>query len=150
MKTAKKIRPKKKPLPKLSALMKKADEEFSLYIRRRYADEGGTVQCVTCNKLMFWRGDGAECGHFIKRGSHGVRYDERNCNVQCTRCNHFLGGNDAQYAVYIIDTYGRAVRDELESWRGKEHKMYRSDYLELIEKYRLLNAELDKRLPRKS
>lgn len=148
MKTAKKIRPKGNRLPTLSKLMKDADKEFSLYIRRRYADEGGTTECVTCKKLLHWKYE-AECGHFIKRGSHGVRYDERNCNVQCSRCNHFLSGNDAIYAVYIIDTYGREVRDELESWRGKEHKLYRSDYMQLIEKYQKLNLELDKRLPRK-
>ena len=125
---------KRKKLPTISSLEIKADGVFSQYIRLRVADEGGTVSCVTCGKLMFWKD--AECGHFIKRGSRGVRYDERNCNVQCTRCNHFLGGNDGVYAVYIIDTYGRDVYEELKGWKSKEFKRYRTDYEELIETYK--------------
>jgi len=148
MKTAKKIRPKRKKLPSIASLERKADAEFSQYIRRRHADEGGTTECVTCKKLLHWKYD-AQCGHFIKRGNQGVRFDERNCNAQCARCNKWLGGNDGVYAVYIIDTYGREVHDELVCWKGKEFKRYRSDYEEMIEKYQKLNLELDKRLPRK-
>jgi hypothetical protein len=140
MKPSKKIRPKRKKLPSISSLEKKADAVFSQYIRLRDADEGGTVSCVTCQKLLFWKE--AHCGHFIKRGNRAVRYDEKNCNSQCPRCNHFLGGNDAVYAVFIIDRYGRETYDELMAARGKECKRYRSDYLELIEAYQNKVKEL--------
>jgi hypothetical protein len=141
IKKSKKIRPKRKRLPSISSLEKKADAVFSQYIRLREADEGGTVQCVTCQKLMHWKE--SQCGHFIKRASRGVRFDERNCNVQCHRCNFYLGGNDGVYAVYIIDHYGRETYDELISWKSKEFKRYRSDYEELIETYKRKLSELN-------
>ena len=63
MKIAKKIRPKKKKLPSISSLEKKLDTEFQTWVRKSEADEGGTVSCVTCGKLMHWTGDGAQAGH---------------------------------------------------------------------------------------
>ena len=146
---AKKIRPKRKPLPSIASLQLKLDNLFQTWVRKSEADEGGTVSCVTCGKLMHWTGDGAQAGHFVKRQHKGVRYDKRNVHTQCVYCNKYLSGNDGAYAVYIIDRYGREVHDELVSWKHKEHKYYRSDYEQLIEKYQELNRELDKRLPRK-
>lgn len=129
------MKKKRKKLPSISSLEKKLDIVFQTWVRRSAADEGGTVQCVTCNKLMHWTGDGAQAGHFVKRANRGVRWDPRNCHVQCTRCNSYLGGNDAAYAAFIIDKYGRAVFDELMSWRGKEFKRYRTDLDALIDEY---------------
>ena len=141
MTKSKKIRPKRKKLPSISSLEKKADAVFSQYIRLREADEGGTVACVTCQKLLHWKD--AHCGHFVKRQHRSVRFDEKNCNVQCLRCNFFLSGNDAAYAVFIIDRYGRETYDELMAARNKEFKRYRTDYLELIETYKRKLSELN-------
>jgi len=133
MTKSKKIRPKRKKLPSISSLENKLDRIYSEYIRRKDADEGGTTSCVTCQKLMFWKD--AHCGHFIKRQHRAVRWEPKNTHVQCPKCNFYLNGNDAAYAVFIIDRYGRETYDELMAARGKEFKRYRTDYLELIETY---------------
>jgi 5-methylcytosine-specific restriction endonuclease McrA len=144
MKTAKKIRPKRLTF---SALEKKLDKEFSYYIRRRDADEGGTVTCVSCNRLDYWRE--VDCGHFIKRQHRSTRWDVRNVATQCRRCNHFMGGRQDDFAQAIIKTYGKEIFEELMQLKYQTKKHSRIEIEEMIEKYQELNRELDKRLPRK-
>lgn len=145
MKTAKKIRPKR---ISFSALEKKLDKEFSDYVRRKDADEGGTVSCISCKALAFWRD--TDCGHFVKRQHRATRWDERNVSSQCRRCNHFMGGRQDDFAAAIIKEYGQEVFEELMQLKYQTKKHSRAEIEEMIEKYKSLNAELDKRLPRKS
>lgn len=121
-------------LPSLKTLKKKADTLFSQYIRQRDADEGGTVSCVTCRKLMFWKE--SECGHWVKRQHFSVRWDERNAAPQCTRCNHFMGGCQDEFSKYIIDRYGVEVHNEILQRKHEIKQMKRSDYEEVIGKYK--------------
>jgi len=141
---AKKIRPKRLTF---SALEKKLDKEFSYYIRRKDADEGGTVVCVTCNGFFHWKD--VDCGHFIKRQHRSTRWHERNCGTQCRRDNHFMGGRQDDYSQYIIKTHGQEVFEELMQLKYQTKKHSRTEIEEMIEKYQKLNLELDKRLPRK-
>ena len=145
MKSAKKIRPKKSLT--LSALEKKLDKEFSYYVRRSDADIGGTVTCVSCSSLLYWKD--SDCGHFIKRQHRSTRWDERNVAPQCRRCNHFMGGRQDDFAQAIIKTYGQEVFEELMQAKYQTFKVTRPWIEEQIEKYQALNKELDKRLPRK-
>src|SRR5262245_7453313 len=101
---------KKKKLPSLSSLETKLDSLLSQYIRRSAADEGGTVSCVTCRKLMFWKE--AQCGHWVKRQHRAVRWDERNVGPQCAQCNHWKDGAQDEFSGHIIRTYGLAVHEE--------------------------------------
>lgn len=144
MKTAKKIRPKR---ISFSALEKKLDKEFSDYVRRKDADEGGTVDCVSCGGLFHWRE--VDAGHFIKRQHRYTRWDERNVKPQCRRDNHFMGGRQDDFAAAIIKEQGQETFEELMQLKYQTKKHSRSEIEEMIEKYKALNAELDKRLPRK-
>ena len=141
---AKKIRPKRLTF---SALEKKLDKEFSYYIRRKDADEGGSVQCVTCGGLFYWKE--VDCGHFIKRQHRATRWHEFNCAPQCRRDNHFMGGRQDDYSRYIIKTYGQETFEKLMQLKYQTKKHSRTEIEEMIEKYQELNRELDKRLPRK-
>jgi hypothetical protein len=113
-----------------SGLKKKADRLFSQYIRRFHADEGGTVSCVSCGKLMHWKE--SENGHYIKRGHLSLRYDERNCAPQCTRCNRYMGGNQDEYAVYLVKKYGPGIIEELHALKHQAVKWYTNDWRELV------------------
>jgi len=125
---------KRKKSVSLSDLEKKLDKVFSQYIRLKDADEGGTVECVTCNQLFFWKD--TDCGHFIKRQHRSVRWDERNVGVQCTRCNHYMGGRQDDFSKYIIKTYGYSVYDELMRLKYQTMKFSRLDILEKIDEYK--------------
>ena len=52
--------------PSRKNLIKKLDNVFSQYIRRRFAVNGVT-KCVTCGKEDFWKGGEMQAGHFISR-----------------------------------------------------------------------------------
>jgi len=123
----------KKKLPTLSALEKKLDKIFSEYIRRKNADHGGTVDCCTCGKLFYWKD--VDAGHFVKRQHRSIRWDERNVHPQCTRCNHFMGGRQDDYAQFIIRKYGQTVFDELMLLKYRSVKHTRADLNDMIELY---------------
>lgn len=125
---------KRKKSLSLSDLEKKLDKVFSQYIRLKDADEGGTVECVTCNQLFYWKE--TDCGHFIKRQHRSVRWDERNVGVQCTRCNHYMGGRQDDFSRYIIKTYGYSVYDELMRLKYQTMKFSRLDIQEKIDEYK--------------
>jgi hypothetical protein len=123
-----------KKLPSISSLEDKLDALFSQYIRRSHADEGGTVSCVTCKKLMFWKD--SDCGHWIKRQHRAVRWDERNVAPQCTRCNHFQGGAQDEFSGYIIATHGADVHAELLRLKHTVFKVTRLFLEERIQYYK--------------
>jgi hypothetical protein len=125
---------KRKKSVSLSDLEKKLDKVFSQYIRLKDADAGGTVECVTCNQLFFWKE--TDCGHFIKRQHRSVRWDERNVGVQCTRCNHYMGGRQDDFSKYIIKTYGYTVFDELMRLKYQTMKFSRLDIQQKIDEYK--------------
>lgn len=71
------------------------DLVFSRYIRHKYADENGLVQCYTCpskEPIAI-----IENGHYISRKHMFLRWDERNCRPQCNVCNSMKHGNMAVY-----------------------------------------------------
>lgn len=66
-------------------LMKDVDAVYSKYIRVKYSNIEGIVECYTCNFPMRW--EDAHNGHCIGRASLGTRYMELNTRVQCPYCN---------------------------------------------------------------
>ena len=123
--------PKKKTRSKEAA--KRATQTVvNKYCRLRdcYGDEGAA--CISCGEWKpFDKGDG---GHFIATTSSAVRFDERNINFQCHRCNRFLHGNAANYYVGMVRKYGQEVVDELMA-RQHESKKWLPDELIAIRKY---------------
>ena len=98
--------PKKKRSVKLSTLQAKADSLMSEYIRRKYADEHGYVNCVSCNRYFRWQD--VDCGHFVpKSRGASVRYLEENCHPECRACNRFDDGHLIGYTQYMLDLYGK-------------------------------------------
>ena len=124
---------KRRKLPTLKSLEKKLDRVFSEYIRKRDADEGGTVACVTCGKLFFWRD--IQAGHWVKRGHRAVRWDERNVYPQCPRDNKWLNGAQDEMAAHIIRKHGAETIDELLRLKKTVVKHTRADLEAMIERY---------------
>lgn len=111
---------------KIQILRDKAWDTFSLWIRNR------DKRCVTCGSSQ-----NLQAGHFW----HNVLdFDEENINAQCRRCNHFLSGNLAVYAIYLLKKLGKKKFDELNirHYRAfKSEKREESFYQDLINKYKL-------------
>lgn len=124
-------------LPSLPKLRKKLWKIFSLYIRKRDADENGMVNCISCGKwLHFKEGD---AGHYHPQ-SLGLQtvFVEKNVHFQCTWCNHALQSNQVEYAKALVKRYGEGILEELEPLKHGSLKLSRVEYMELIEKYRAL------------
>lgn len=137
--------PKKKPkkrAPSIPTLRAKLDKVFSEWVRRRTADESGTVQCVACGVLKHWKD--MHAGHFVSRKSTATRYDPRNVNPECPGCNTFSQDHLIGYTLWMRKTYGDAVVNYLWSQKHVPVKMTRHDYQRLIDVFRdklaMLNA----------
>lgn len=98
---------------------KKLWKVFSEFIRRRDADENGICTCITCGFTGHYKR--FDCGHGIPRQHWGTRYDERNNNAQCKRCNGFEGGSQEAYAKAVDKKFGAGTWDMLliKKQRGK-------------------------------
>ena len=129
---------KSKPL---ALKLKKLDTVFSEYIRRRDADMNGEVQCCTCSTKKHWKK--MDCGHWIRRGYLGVRFDERNAHAQCVSCNQFLAGNPEKYDRFIINKYGMEVFDELIELSQLEIKWMQFEVDEKVAVYKKKIKDLD-------
>jgi hypothetical protein len=77
---------------------------FSEYIRRRNADENGMVKCFTCSSFKHWKE--MQAGHGIPRQHWGTRYDEKNVQSQCRKCNCFEQGEQAEFSKQVDLKYG--------------------------------------------
>ena len=95
---------------KRSALIKKLDTVFSIYIRRKDA-VNDIAQCVTCGKKDHW--SKLQNGHWASRRHYSTRWDERNCSVQCASCNVFRAGEIYLYTKYLCSKYGDNFPEEL-------------------------------------
>ena len=117
----------------------KIDKPFHSYIRRRDADnDSGYCKCISCDKPIHF--SESDAGHFISRGKLATRWDERNVNAQCRKCNRFEYGRQFEYSLKI----GTKLAEQLLQDSRSTFKLMEHEYLEIFEKYRDLNAELEK------
>ena len=85
----------------------KIDKVFHEYIRRRDVNDHGYGKCVSCDKAIHF--SESDAGHFISRGAMATRWDERNVNLQCRKCNRFEYGRQFEYSLKI----GTELAEEL-------------------------------------
>ena len=118
------------------------DRIFSVYVRLRDADANGYCRCISCGSVHHWTE--CDCGHYVNRGHMSTRYDEKNCNAQCRRCNRFDEGNQIGYTRGLIKKYGIGVIDLLEVRKHTVSQMTPFDYEALIEHYKKETAKIKK------
>lgn len=99
-----------------------------LYIRLRdlKIDLNGNIygNCISCGKRwdvalfsdrsIYNNGAKWVAGHYYKSDKiESTRYDVRNINLQCYRCNKPLSGNESEYQINLIKKIGRKEFDKL-------------------------------------
>lgn len=124
----------------LTKLKKIAWDLLSKIRRLEEADDRGMVECITCNKIYFWKD--IQAGHFIDGRGLGILYDERGIHPQCYACNCPRHGLKTEYYPYMLKRYGQEVIDELKRNAKNVVKMYRADYEEKIAQYKIRLNEL--------
>jgi hypothetical protein len=118
---------------KRSTLVKNLDTIFSIYIRRKDAIND-IAKCVTCGKEDHW--SKLQNGHWASRRHYSTRWDERNCNVQCSGCNVFRAGEIYLYTKYLCSKYGDNFPEELYKLSQKTVKFTDSDLQDMIQYYK--------------
>jgi 5-methylcytosine-specific restriction endonuclease McrA len=124
------------------SLKAKLDRIFSEYIRLRDADTNGYCRCISCGSIHHWKE--MDAGHFVNRSHMSTRYDERNVNAQCRKCNRFDEGNPIGYARGLIKKYGKGIIDELEVKKHSVSRTTESEYRLLVNHYKVEVMELKK------
>lgn len=117
---------KEKTVPQL---LKRAQEVFNAYIRKRDQDE----RCISCQK-----GAVENAGHYLPAGSYtAYRFNEENVHGQCIHCNKYLHSNAVWYRRNLVKKIGADRVEFLEgsAERRKAHKWSRTELLALIEYY---------------
>lgn len=128
---------KKLTIPKAK---KKAWEQFSIYIRLKYANSSGIVQCVTCGIRKHYK-DNMQAGHFIPGRGNAVLYDERLVYPQCFGCNYGKSGNYIPYERFMLTKH---TKKEIEGFKDlfyTKKDMSLMDHLAVYEKYKSLNKK---------
>ena len=120
-------------MPDIRKQRKRLDSIFSKYIRLRDSDSKGYVNCITCGSRFYYTE--VDCGHFITRKEIATRFDERNCNAQCRKCNSFLAGNIEVYEKMVDKKWGEGTAEELRSMRNTLVRLSSIEYDELIKEY---------------
>ena len=122
----------KKPISKLK---KELDKWFSLFIRLRYSDRLGMVECFTCGNIKYYKA-GMQNGHFQSRSNLNTRFDEENCQAQCVACNVFKFGEQFKFATNLNNKYGEGKAVELQIKSKQIVKFTRVDYENKISYYK--------------
>lgn len=109
---------------------------FNKYIRLR--DKGQV--CISCQKKPLKE----NAGHFFNANNHwNVRFDERNCHLQCEHCNTYLSGNLIEYQRNLIHKIGIESYHELEAEARKTRKYTKEELKELMAFYKKKFKELE-------
>lgn len=116
------------------SLKEKSDRVFSLWIRHRDCP-GGQGRCISCGCGI--TPETCDCGHFVPRANMATRYDEKNCAAQCYACNRYKDGNLAGFTIGLVERYGDGIISRLCALKRATAKFTKSDYEELIKKYKL-------------
>jgi hypothetical protein len=111
-------------------LKKKADDLFSIHIRKKYADSDGYVKCYTCDKAYPIKE--IQCGHFVRRVHLSTRWDEDNARPQCFACNVWKRGNYDEFALRLVNECGTDILNRLNVRKNEICKMTKSKYETLI------------------
>ena len=129
----------------IKTLKAKLDKVFSLYIRQRDSlDSNGTLffKCISCGKIKPF--EQADCGHYYGRANMALRFDEKNCNSQCRKCNRFSEGNRQGYAIGLQEKFGKTILDTLQIKSLQLTKMAVFEYEVLIKHYQDLLKDIKK------
>jgi hypothetical protein len=119
--------------PSLRSLKKKVWRAFSLWIRSKGADEGGTEYCFTCSTPHHWKE--LHAGHAIPGRTNAVLFDEDIVKPQCPRCNIFGSGQYHIFATKLIKEHGMDWWENKLIGAKKPVKYTRADLEELLAEF---------------
>lgn len=134
----------KTKFPSVKTLKAKLWKVFSLFIRRREADDNGFTKCFTCGAKKHYKE--LDAGHYIPKsiGGANLYFAEKNIHPQCTYCNRYMHGNLSQYAIRLQAKYGPQILLWLEAQKKHSRQYNPSELTILINYYKKQNDQFGK------
>ena len=76
----------------------------------------GECACVTCGKVDAWNSGikGMHTGHFIASRRNSIVLEEDNVAPQCSHCNYYASGKQAEFRTWIEFVRGVEVVERLQ------------------------------------
>lgn len=135
-------RVRREALKTIPERIKEAQIAFNQFIRMRDAE----LPCISCGNPPPGTElhAGRDAGHYRSTGnaSH-LRFDERNCNAQCVKCNQWGAGRVTDYRIGLIDRIGSVAVLDLES-DNASRKWSHDELIAIKDKYKTKIKELTK------
>ena len=124
---------------KRSAIVKKLDKIFSIWVRSKDADHTGQVDCYTCGVSKSWKYE-IDAGHFMGRGKYATRWheedgDSKNVKPQCKKCNGFRSGEQFLFSKHLDEQYGKGTADEIVYLSNQLARFTNDELLKKIEHF---------------
>ena len=118
-------------------LMTKSDwTKILQQLVNRYVRQRDGNFCISCNKEVQGKID---AGHMFSVGNYpSVRFDLRNINSQCIKCNQYNGGSLLEYRKYLIKKIGISDFEDLELKAHQNRQYSIPELKEMIEEYKIL------------
>jgi hypothetical protein len=88
-------------------------------------------KCVTCGST-----EELQASHFYRRSYYIIRFDLRNVNCQCKRCNYEHSSKPWRYTNWFLEHYGVDVMSELHELRMSRARLTDEQLQSLIVEYR--------------
>ena len=123
----------KEKVKTLSQYEAEAKTVFQKWIRMRDKDQ----PCISCGTVKSTVWDG---GHYKKAEIYsGVIFNELNTNIQCGKCNRYLGGNELNYRVGLIAKIGLEAVEQLEQLANetRRYKFTKDELTQIKKTYQL-------------
>ena len=94
-------------------VLQDARKYFQQYIRLRDKDKPCCACGTTTTRL--W-----DASHYLKAEVYsGLIFNEDNVHKCCRKCNRYLGGNDIEYRIGLVNRYGEDFVKDLESIKDR-------------------------------
>lgn len=103
---------------------------FNKWIRLRDKD----LPCISCGRFDV---EEFHCGHYIPTTYQYHRFNEDNCNKQCSYCNTHLRGAITDYRINLIKKIGLERVEYLENTKHMMFDLTIEDLKNLITKYKI-------------
>lgn len=141
-KKRKKSSPRKLTKKTLGQLHKTLWPIFSLHIKLKHSHDGRWCSCYTCGNPIEIGKINCQGGHFIARGKSPTKYHEDNVRPQCSGCNMEEKGEFIRFEKALMEEIGYHRVQALKELSEEAWKWNRLDLIDMIERYRQLNKEM--------
>ncbi len=113
------------------------DRLFSQYVRAKYIEEDGQIQCATCETRDTYKN--MQAGHFMSRRYTNTRWADHNVLPQCKACNMFNQGRQWLMGREIDKRFGAGTAQAM-------HKQSRETKRMTLRELNALHNELERKV----